>query len=206
MKHDIERRSFAVELREDGGKPVISGYAAVFNTLSCDLWGFREKIAPGAFKKTIQESDVRALWNHDTGIVLGRSKAGTLRLSEDTHGLAIEIDPPESASSMLETMRRGDVDQMSFGFEAIRDLWEEDREADTVTRTLLEVRLYEVSIVAFPAYDATSVGVRATERAKEIRSKFAVPSTKSITTPGLPMVHLADHRRMSLELALRAAQ
>lgn len=192
MKRELERRSFGVELRDASGRPKIVGYAAVFNSWSCDLYGFREKIAPGAFKKTLQESDVRALWNHDTGMVLGRSKAGTLSLSEDDKGLLVDIDPPDSASGLLETMRRGDVDQMSFGFLVIRDLWEEDRKADTVSRTLLEVQLIEVSVVAFPAYDATSVGVRAIDQAKEIRSKFA---PVALTEPDL--IHLADHRRMS---------
>lgn len=202
MKHDTERRSFAVELRDKSGRPTIAGYAAVFDSWSCDMYGFREKIAPGAFKKTLQESDVRALWNHDTGMVLGRSSAGTLVLSEDSKGLAVEIDPPDSAAGLLETMRRGDVDQMSFGFQVIKDMWEEDRKADTVSRTLLEVRLIEVSVVAFPAYDATSVGVRAIDQAKEIRSKFVAPGEH--TKPDL--IHFADHRRMSLAIAVRQIQ
>lgn len=208
MKQEMERRTFGVELRDDAGNPKITGYAAVFNSWSCDMYGFREKIAPGAFKKTIKESDVRALWNHDTGIVLGRSKAGTLALKEDETGLLIEIDPPHSAADYLETMRRGDVDQMSFGFQVIKDLWEEDREAETVSRTLLEVRLFEVSVVAFPAYDATSASVRAIDQAKEIRSKFAAPINdhpavvpQDITGP---VIHLADERRMRLEIALRS--
>jgi HK97 family phage prohead protease len=196
MTRDMERRTFGVTLRDDSGKPKISGYAAMFNSPSCDLGGFTERIAPGAFTKTLKESDVRALWNHDTGIVLGRSKAGTLSLREDDTGLMIEIDPPDSAAAYLETMRRGDVDQMSFGFQAIRDKWEEDRNADTITRTLLEVRLFEVSVVAFPAYSDTSASVRAIDQAKEIRSKFAPIATK-------PVNHLADYRRMSLEIAKR---
>lgn len=202
MKKELERRTFGVELRDVSGRPMIAGYAAVFNSLSCDMYGFQEKIAPGAFKKTLQESDVRALWNHDTGIVLGRSKAGTLTLAEDKTGLSVQINPPDSAAAFLETMRRGDVDQMSFGFIAIRDLWEEDRNAETVTRTLLEVQLVEVSVVAFPAYSDTTASVRAIEQAKEIRSKFAAGV---ITAPdtGTTAVCLADHRRMSLLLAER---
>ena len=209
MKREMEQRTFGVSLRDgDTGKCTITGYAAVFNSLSVEMYGFQEKIAPGAFTKTIKESDVRALWNHDTGIVLGRTKAGTLRCSEDKTGLAVEIDPPDSAANLMETMRRGDVDQMSFGFETIRDMWEEDRANDTVTRTLLEVRLFEVSVVAFPAYEATSAtcaSARAIERAKEIRATFiAVKSTEPVTMPNDPIVHLADYRRMSLELALRS--
>lgn len=200
---DMERRTFSFELRnggeDEGPMPKIVGYAALFNSLSVEMHGFFEKIAPGAFKKTLQESDVRALWNHDTGKVLGRTKAGTLKCREDERGLAIEINPPESAEHMIESMKRGDVDQMSFGFEAIRDMWEEDRENKTVTRTLLEVRLYEVSVVAFPAYPETSVSVRAIEAA-ETRKKFL--STGALTMPG-SLSHIADHRRMTLALAER---
>lgn len=205
-QREMEQRTFGVQLRDDAGAAKITGYAAVFNSLSVEMWGFREKIAPGAFAKTIKESDVRALWNHDTGMVLGRSKAGTLTLAEDATGLAVEIMPPDCP--MLESMRRGDVDQMSFGFEAIRDMWEEDRANDIVTRTLLEVRLFEVSVVTFPAYEATSAQVassRAIERAKEIRGTFLlVNSTEQITKPS-ESAHLADYRRMSIELALRSA-
>lgn len=202
----MERRTFGFELRDgDAGKmPTITGYAAVFNSLSVEMYGFREKIAPGAFKKTLQESDVRALWNHDTGKVLGRTKAGTLTCREDDKGLAIEIMPPESAEHMIESMRRGDVDQMSFGFEAIRDAWEEDRNAGTVTRTLLECRLFEVSVVAFPAYPDTSASVRAIDKAAELRKSFQ-QTTEAITMPAA-IRHMADHRRMTLALAERLAR
>lgn len=161
---NVEYRAFplaGVEIREEGGEPPkIVGHAAVFDTLSVDLGWFREKVARGAFAKTIREADVRALLNHDPNYVLGRNKAGTLRLAEDERGLAVEIIPPNTqwARDLLESMRRGDVDQMSFGFRAIKEEWEGD--ANNPVRVLKEVELFDVSIVTFPAYPATDAHVR----------------------------------------------
>ncbi len=160
----VEHRAFpmtGVEIRaSDGEPPKIVGHAAVFNSLSEDLGFFREKIAPGAFAKTIQEADVRALWNHDPNFVLGRTKSGTLKLAEDEKGLAVEIIPPDTqwARDLMETMRRGDVDQMSFGFQVVKEEWEGD--VNNPIRVLKEVKLFDVSPVTFPAYPATDVQVR----------------------------------------------
>lgn len=162
----IEYRTFPLaEVRADAseGKPRIVGHAAVFNALSEEMFGFREQIAPGAFKKTLQEADVRALFNHDPNIVLGRNKSGTLGLAEDETGLAIDATPPDTQTVrdlVLEPMRRGDINQMSFGFRTIRDQWEEDHANKTLTRTLLEVRLFDVSVVTYPAYPQTDAAVR----------------------------------------------
>ncbi len=160
----VEHRAFplaGVEIRmSENEPPKIVGHAAVFNALSEDIGFFREKIAPGAFAKTIQEADVRALWNHDPNYVLGRTKSGTLKLAEDDKGLAVEITPPDTqwARDLMETMRRGDVDQMSFGFQVIKEEWEGD--ANNPVRVLREVKLFDVSPVTFPAYSATDVQVR----------------------------------------------
>lgn len=162
----MEYRAFplaGVEVRagEGDSEPLkIVGHAAVFNSLSEDLGFFREKIAPGAFAKTIQEADVRALWNHDPNFVLGRTKSGTLKLAEDDKGLAVEITPPNTvwARDLMESIKRGDVDQMSFGFQVIKEEWEGD--ANNPIRVLKEVRLFDVSPVTFPAYTATDVQVR----------------------------------------------
>lgn len=157
-----EQHGLRIEQRADGEDRRIVGYAAVFNSLSVELWGFRERIAPGAFTASLGD-DVRALWNHNTELVLGRTKSNTLSLAEDATGLRIEISPPASAASYLETIERGDVDQMSFGFRTLEDTWDEDEEG-VIIRTLKKVKLYEVSPVTFPAYPATSVGVRSEER------------------------------------------
>lgn len=163
--NDIERRTLGakIELRMDGegeaATPRIVGYAAVFNSLSEDLGGFREKIAPGAFKGSM-DADVRALFNHDPSLILGRSRSGTLRMTEDQHGLAVEIDPPNTAAarSIMEALKRGDVDQMSFGFRTLGDAW--DRSGDEIVRTLTAVELLDVSVVTYPAYPATEAAVR----------------------------------------------
>jgi len=96
------------EVRAVGDKREIRGYAAVFEQLSGDLGGFREKIAPGAFAGGLG-GDIRALWNHNADHVLGRTSAGTLRLVEDAKGLRVEIDPPASAGAFVESLQRGDV-------------------------------------------------------------------------------------------------
>jgi HK97 family phage prohead protease len=163
MEPELERRSFTIrEIRaSEGDEPtVITGYAAVFNELSENLGGFYERIEQGAFAGTLESADVRALWNHDPNYPLGRTRAGTLELSEDETGLAFKIRPPDTsyAKDLLVSMRRGDVDQMSFGFRTIRDRWEQI--GGQVIRTLLEVELFDVSPVTFPAYPQTSAAVR----------------------------------------------
>lgn len=146
---------------EKEGRAKIVGYAAVFNEPSNPLGGFIEYVAPGAFRRTLKEgADVRALLNHDPNYVLGRNKAGTLKLEEDDKGLRVEIDPPDTtwARDLMESLKRGDINQMSFGFRVREDKWEK-RDGKTV-RTLLDVDLFDVSVVTYPAYPATTVGVR----------------------------------------------
>ena len=160
----MERRYIKVEELRIAGtdtERTIEGYAALFDSLSVNLGGFREKIRPGAFTKTIQEADIRALFNHDPNMVLGRNKSGTLALEEDTRGLRVTIKPPDTtwAADLITSMERGDIDQMSFGFDAIRDEWTTDGEGNNL-RELLELRLFDVSPVTFPAYPQTSVQVR----------------------------------------------
>jgi HK97 family phage prohead protease len=157
---EIERRNFFdAELRvlREKDKPAkIVGYAAVFNSMSEDLWGFREKIAPGAFKNALKGSDVRMLWNHDPNIVLGRTTSGTLTLKEDKNGLYIENTPPDTQlvrDMVLSPIERGDVTQQSFGFTIKKDSWEEPDENsnELPTRTIEEVReLFDVSPVTYP--------------------------------------------------------
>lgn len=165
---ELERRHFtADEFRVDedaDGAPQLVGYAAVFDSLSADLGGFRERIERGAFSDSLS-GDIRALWNHNADIVLGRTASGTMRLSEDARGLRVEIDPPASGFEReLEMIRRGDVNQMSFAFQvrANGDYWKEDENGE-VLRTLTDVELFEVSPVSFPAYESTTIAQRAFE-------------------------------------------
>jgi uncharacterized protein len=156
----LERRvvQTKVELRTQGNKVWIEGYAAVFGKRSGNLGGFVEVVESSAFNKTIRESDVRALHNHDPNRLLGRMRANTLALSVDSRGLYYRIDPPNTtyANDLVESMGRGDVDQSSFQFWKVQDTWDLTEE-DFPQRHLLEVGLVEVSPVTFPAYeDATS--------------------------------------------------
>lgn len=157
-----ERRTFTVrdiETRAEDGKLRMAGYAAVFNEPSLPL-PFIEKIAPGAFRKTLSETpDVRLLINHE-GLPLARTKNGSMSLYEDERGLYFEAElaDTQEARDLHTLVARGDVDQMSFAFRVIRQKWNDDR----TERMLTEVSLADgdVSIVTYPAYPATSVEAR----------------------------------------------
>lgn len=149
------------ELREDGAFPKIRGYAAVFNQLSEPMWGVRERIKPGAFKATLAAgADVRALVNHDPSLILGRTKAGTLNLEEDQHGLRYTITPPDTTvgRDLMVSIRRGDITQSSFGFRSVDENYL--KENGQFIRELLSVDLFDVSPVTYPAYTGTNVNVR----------------------------------------------
>lgn len=159
----IERRTYVVqdvEARQaEDGVMRLSGYAAVFNDASVPL-PFKERIAPGAFRKTLSEApDVRLLINHE-GLPLARTKNGTLKLTEDDRGLRFdaELADTQEARDIYTLVQRGDVDQMSFAFRVIRQNWSKDK----TERTLTEVSLSDgdVSVVTYPAYPTTSVEAR----------------------------------------------
>ncbi len=145
--------------------PVITGYAAVFNEPSVLIreWGagFIEKITPGAFAESVAGDDIRSLWNHNSDFPIGRTKNGSLVLTEDDHGLRYQCTPPATqlAKDFVETIRSGYVDGMSFGFSVLDESWFED-ETGQLVRTLLKIKLYEVSPVTWPAYTQTEAQVR----------------------------------------------
>lgn len=165
---------------EDGAK-VAAGYAAVFNQKT-DIGGyFYETIAPGAFSDTLKSSDVRALIDHDSGRVIGRMSAGTLRLSEDDTGLYVEIDLPDTSDGrdLAVQLERGDITGMSFSFRATREEWDET--GDVPSRTILAAELREVSAVAFPAYTDTSIALRSLDEArKEARQQNHAAASRRI--------------------------
>ena len=178
---NIERRNFPLsELRAKKDGLAIEGHAAVFNQLSEDLGGFKEMVRPGAFARSIQNDDVRALWNHDANFVLGRTKNKTLSLREDETGLAMENALPDTgyARDFLKVIDRGDVDQMSFGFRTLRDDWR--LEAGLVIRELIEVQLFDVSPATFPAYPQTDVAARGLFESKisELKKAAEIPPEK----------------------------
>lgn len=169
MADQVEIRSFTgnVEVHElQEGKRTLEGYAAVFNTLSADIGGIKERILPGAFDEVL-DNDVRAVFNHDANIVLGRSTAGTLKLEVDATGLRYVIDVPNSpnGNNVLEAVRRGDVSQSSFKFRLLsRDYYLSQDEDGTLVRTIKRVsRLMDVGPVTFPAYKEAEVTARSAE-------------------------------------------
>jgi HK97 family phage prohead protease len=179
---DLEQRMVVgSDLRVATGQGLrqkLIGHAIVFNQLSETLLFFREQIAPEAVDRTFVEGiDVRALVDHDPAKILGRLTARTLKLSKDDQGLLVEIEPPDTtyARDVVESVRRGDVSGMSFAFRALKDSWNE-RE-DPPIRTVTDMRVSEVSLVTFPAYPATDVGVaqRSLERFRAEHPPIARP-------------------------------
>jgi len=152
-KHEERVNVIELEVRETGDGMTFEGYAAVFNSESEDLGGFREFIAPGAFKRSLQSrNEVKLLWNHDAGEPLASVRGGTLKLTEDARGLKVEarLANTSRGRDVAELIRSKTVDSMSFGFSVIKDTWEGS------VRTLNAVRLFEISLVSWPAYQATS--------------------------------------------------
>jgi HK97 family phage prohead protease len=143
----------------------IRGVAIVFNSLSVNLGGFREIIRPEAVDRTLREGlDVRALVDHDSSKIIGRTKSGTLALKKTKRGLEVTIDPPNTsyARDLVESVSRGDISGMSFGFRVLDDDWQVEDEMPT--RYVSDMIVSEVSAVTFPAYPATDVAMRSLER------------------------------------------
>jgi HK97 family phage prohead protease len=173
-----ERRTAytTLELREADDGHTLYGYAAVFDSPS-EPMPFVEYVKRGAFARTIQDgADVRLLIDHE-GVPLARTKSGTLRLSEDERGLAVQadLDPANpDAARVISAMRRGDLSQMSFAFRTIKDSWSDDR----AVRELREVQLFDVSVVTFPAYEQTVAEIRG----RLLRTDESAPTLNNKTT------------------------
>ena len=165
MERQVRSTPCNFETRDDDGKMAIEGYFAVFNSIYEIGPGMTESVAPGAFSNALA-GDIRALINHDTTLVLGRTKAHTLELREDERGLwgHIDINPKDAdAVSLYERVKRGDVDQCSFGFN-IRNQDTEIHDDGSVHWTIKDVELFEVSCCTFPAYEETNISARSKER------------------------------------------
>lgn len=160
VAYQVRSTQSKFETREADGEMYISGYFAVFNS-EYEMWpGAVESIADTAFDGALAD-DIRCLIDHETRLVLGRNKAGTLTLKVDARGLwgEVRINPnDQDAVNLYERVKRGDVDQCSFGFDILDEEFE-DR-GDSVKWTIKKVKLYEVSVVTFPAYEETSVSAR----------------------------------------------
>lgn len=166
---ELERRVVTMPIESrlaDGAEPTLEGYAAVFNNVTEIAGLFREQIAPGAFADAVGRDDVRALFNHDANFVLGRTTAGTLRLSEDATGLRYSVTPPSTtwANDLMVSVKRGDISQSSFAFTVNDDAWEYPK-GEMPVRTIRSATLFDVSPVTYPAYASTTVSARSKEAA-----------------------------------------
>lgn len=182
MTHEI-RAGLPAEIRAEASAIKVSGYAAVFNERA-DIGGyFLEVIEPGAFTEAINRDDVVFVVNH-AGLPLARTRSGTLMLKEDEHGLYMEteLDPEDpDVKAIVPKMKRGDLDKMSFRF--IPEVQEWDESGDIPVRTIKKVRLEDVSIVTFPAYEGTDIGLRSLQEfrstnASKIQQASAVNSAR----------------------------
>ena len=201
----LTEAGLALRAADDEGGERFAGYASVFNSRTAIgnplRWGFYEEIAPGAFAKTLTESDARMLIDHDSYYVVSRSAAGTLTLSEDERGLAVDsaLDTELSyVRDLKANLRNGNVTGMSFGFYVIKDEWNtepvEVEGADPVevdVRVIREVRLVEVSAVTFPAYPDTEAELKAVARALDHRGDLAAVEARARYRPELlDLVHI----------------
>ncbi len=162
----LERRATSSPLALNPDSGLVTGYPVVFGPLSEGARRLRERVAPTALDRTLKSGrDVRAFFNHESSMVLGRQSNGTLRMRPDSQGLAVEIDLPETqwAQDLRTSMKRGDINQMSFGFYvASRDgeEWEGLDGSGPIVRTLKDIELIEVSVVSIPAYPDTTAAAR----------------------------------------------
>jgi HK97 family phage prohead protease len=205
MKNKEVRFFGAQELRMvmEDGKPVLRGYAAMFNQLSVDFGGWREIIRPGAFTASLAAGpDVRALVNHESGLsTIGRTRNGTLRLLEDGMGLAVEIDPPDTQAGrdVVTLVERGDLNQMSFAFWTRRDNWLDTGEM--VLRELHEVDINDgdVAVVTYPAYPSTNIGLRSLMNLPEIPNDLRQgPDSDKADAAGVQVRQALRMRRLQL--------
>ncbi|MFH2073717.1 MAG: HK97 family phage prohead protease [Pseudomonadota bacterium] len=174
-----EIRSFPIELRKDGEGVKLAGMPIVYGKWSEDMGGFIEVIDAGAATKALKKSDIRALYGHnsDTLLPLGRQSAKTLRAKESSEGVDIEIDPPKRnpfVDALIESIERGDIREMSFGFNVSKDEWTYPKnDKEPAIRHIIEFeQIYDVSYVIFAAYNDTTVALRSLE---ENRKGAAVP-------------------------------
>ena len=213
----IERRTFPMhdwgERAAAGKLKKWHGHAAVFN-VEARIGTFREKVLPGAFRTAIAEDDVRALFNHDPNLILGRNRSyptPTLRLKEDAIGLFIEINPPDAtyARDLAESIARGDVSQMSFAFSIPEggESWDFTNR-DNPLRTISKVRLFDISPVTYPAYQGTDIAVVDPEGdARRERERLALKAEiarrrNELTAKGLEADEESRRRRLRLAKAL----
>ena len=219
---DVERRTFALkELRAStkDDKPVLEGLSAVFGQYSEDLGGFVEIIEPGFFDNVL-ENDVRSLMNHDPNRVLGRTKAGTLQIEQQADGLfqrtfppVVEPDAAQWAKDLMVSVRRGDIDQQSFGF-IVKNTYRGDAEdgdewyvlGDKIIRRLKKggcKELLDVSVVTYPAYPQTSVSANTRSRYQQFQESVRAGQQANVEGDAGERQEPLDNLQRRLELASR---
>ncbi len=205
-----ELRNIRTEMRVakgDDGTRTVSGLIP-YNSLSVELWGFRELIAPGAFADALgANADVLTLRDHDSTLLLGRTKSGTLSLSDSAEGLRYSLKLPNTTAGndLAESIDRGDLDSTSFGFRTIDDAWAVDDEG-SVIRTLKQVELFEVSPCSFAAYPDSSVDVRsipAEFRSQVEQRRTGAKPEMPMPEPEIPVID-ADLENLKLRVAIRS--
>ena len=191
------------EIRADGDEmATIVGYAARFNKMSQDLGGFTEKIAKGAFKRSLGAGDdVRALVDHKPEMIVGRRSAGTLDVIEDTRGLKVTITPPDTTvgRDLVENIRLGNINQMSFAFRAVEEEWQHTSDKKPDVRTLKDVDLVDVSAVTYPAYLDTALAVRSWE-AWKAENRDVTSEVTNVTSEVASAEVELDHMNAELDL------
>ena len=196
MTQQLERRTIAevpsLEQREESDGSKIQGYAALFDVVT-DIGGwFTESIRSGAFSRALKEGDdTRCLFNHSPDFILGRTKAGTLRLKEDAKGLWIDNDMPDTqvGRDVLTSIKRGDVTGQSFAFVITKQEWRmASKKGELDHREITEVQLYDVGPVVYPAYETTSIAARSAEEAH----KLARAEWEKANEPDAPIVITFD--------------
>lgn len=209
--NDSKMREFRgdIEIRATEEKPRrIGGYAAVYYDGSAgseyELWtgGPMERVVAGAFDKAVREDDVRALRDHDSSALLGRTKSGTLRLSTDSRGLKYEIDLPDTSvgRDVFESVRRGDMTESSFAFEITDEEWK--KEGGKRIREIKGVRLFDVSCCAFGAYKGASVGIRVGGDLTEARAALAKVEESEAASRAQADIDQAQSRARCLEIGV----
>ena len=197
MKKEIRTLTGTIELRKDSeieDNYIIVGYAAKFNSYSSEIGGFREIIDIGAFDNVLN-CDVRALYNHDENMVLGRSSAGTLKLSVDEVGLKYEIIPPDTkyANDLIELLKRGDIKESSFAF-SMKNGVEKWDDTTPITRHLVSIgELYDVSPVTYPAYPDSTSGLTV-RSLSEIYDEYKLNNEKDVPEKQLNNIEILRNK------------
>lgn len=207
-----ELRSFVtdkvqVESRDDSELPILKGYAALFDVETNVGGWFREVIRKGAFTRAVNEKhDVRALVDHNESKILGRTASGTLIIREDEKGLFVEIMPPNTTvgRDIVESIRRGDVSQMSFAFIIKKQSWISGDGSQLDLREVQDLDLVDVSAVSYPQYPETEIGLRTVAGldlgfSKKIYEEYR----SSINTPEITLLpYQIDPKELKMKLEL----